>query len=62
MRGAPTLGPYSRMDMRLGRLAESGLRFIDPDMPSTSKLRTATHRVSSGQMPLMVRHLLRLPG
>ena len=55
MRGAPTLGPYSRMDMRLGSLVDSGLRFIDPDMPSTSKLSTATHRVSSGQMPLMAR-------
>ena len=53
MRGTPTLGPYSRTDIRPGRLADSGSTLIAPDTPSMSKVSTTAHRVSPGQIPLM---------
>ena len=57
MRGAPTLGPYSRTDSRPGRLTDSGSTLIAPATPSMSKVSTTAHLVSPGQIPL-TRHLL----
>ena len=43
MRGMATEGPYSRIDIRLGRLAEAGSRLMALDTPSMSKPRRIGH-------------------
>ena len=54
MRGVATDGPYSRADMRLGRWAEAGSRLMALDTPSMSNPSITIHRVSPGQIPVMV--------
>ena len=43
MRGVAIDGPYSLIDIKLGRCAVLGLRLIAPVIPSTSNPRTMGH-------------------
>ncbi len=56
--GVATEGPYSLIDMRVGKFFEAGFRLIVPVTPSRSKLITIGHDMSFGHSTLYCSFIL----